>query len=70
MHLRINRGSWTILRRSCMARTSTRRWKGCPMCKYWKFAGFGDAVRVPPRVLRQLGGRTRRVSRHDVSSGE
>ena len=25
-----------------MARTSTRRTKGCPMCKPWKFAGTRD----------------------------
>jgi hypothetical protein len=48
-----------------MARTSTRRTKGCPLCKPWKFAGHGDTYRVPPRVLRHLG-RTRRWNRHHV----
>jgi hypothetical protein len=50
-----------------MARTSSRRWKGCAMCKPWKFAGYGDAERMPYAALRQFptsGGQ--RVSRHDV----
>jgi hypothetical protein len=29
-----------------MARTSNRRWKGCPMCKPHKIAGNGDAERM------------------------
>ena len=48
-----------------MARTSSRRWKGCAQCKYWKFAGYGDAVRTPPRELRRMGGRVKRVRRRD-----
>jgi hypothetical protein len=51
-----------------MARTSTRRWKGCRLCKMHKHAGHGDAVRIPAAALRQMGGRTRRVSRHDIPS--
>jgi hypothetical protein len=50
-----------------MARTSTRRTKGCPMCKPWKFAGHGDSYRQPPRVQRQFG-RTRRWNRHEIPS--
>jgi hypothetical protein len=53
-----------------MPRTSNRRWKGCPMCKYFKYAGFGDAVRIPPKELRKMGGKTRRVSRHDIERDE
>lgn len=48
-----------------MARTSTRRTKGCPMCKPWKFAGHGDSYRQPPRVQRQFG-RARRWNRHEI----
>jgi hypothetical protein len=36
------------------------------MCKYHKHAGFGDAIRIPAAALRRMGGRTRRVSRHDI----
>lgn len=49
-----------------MARTSTRRWKGCAMCKYYKFAGYGDATRMPWSAVRKMG-KKRRLSRHDVS---
>ena len=35
-----------------MARTSTRRTKGCPMCKPWTFAGRADSYRQPLRVQR------------------
>lgn len=48
-----------------MARTSNRRWKGCPICKWHKFAGHGDAKRTPTAALRQLG-RTKRYNRHDI----
>jgi hypothetical protein len=49
-----------------MARTSTRRWKGCQLCKPWKFAGHGDGERIPARELRRMGGIRRRVSRKDA----
>jgi hypothetical protein len=49
-----------------MARTSGRRWKGCQLCKPWKHAGQGDAVRIPPSVLRATGGRTRRITRRSI----
>ncbi len=52
-----------------MARTSTRRTKGCPMCKPWKFAGHGDSYRQPPRVQRQFG-RTRRWNRHEIPAND
>ena len=48
-----------------MARTSTRRWKGCPMCKYHKDASYGDVVRMPPSALRQFPSE-RGANRHDV----
>ena len=51
-----------------MARTSSRRWKGCAMCKPWKFAGHGDSLRIPPQELRRMGGKRRRVSRKDVTA--
>lgn len=50
-----------------MARTSTRRWKGCRLCKMHKHAGHGDAERIPPRELRRMGGKRKRVSRKDIS---
>jgi hypothetical protein len=37
-----------------MARTSTRRTKGCPMCKPWKFAGHGDSYRQPPGFIQDF----------------
>jgi len=48
-----------------MARTSSRRWKGCRLCKPHKDARHGDAYRMPPSALRHFG-RSRRVSRRDV----
>lgn len=36
------------------------------MCKYWKFAGFGDSERIPVRELRRMGGKRKRVSRNDI----
>lgn len=48
-----------------MARTSTRRWKGCQLCKPHKHAANGQAIRKPWRDLRILG-KKRRVSRHDL----
>jgi hypothetical protein len=53
-----------------MARTSSRRWKGCRLCKPHKNARHGDAVRMPAAALRQMGGRTRRVSRREVPAGD
>lgn len=37
------------------------------MCKHHKYAGHGDAVRMPWAALRQIG-KKRRVSRHDVGA--
>lgn len=48
-----------------MPRTSNRRWKGCAMCKDWKFAGHGDAYRMGSKLLKSIGA-VRRVSRHHV----
>jgi len=48
-----------------MARTSTRKSKGCPMCKYYKHMDHGQAIRKPFSELRKIG-KTRRVSRHDL----
>lgn len=51
-----------------MARTSTRRRKGCGLCKPWKHAGHGDAYRMPPSALRQFPApNSSRISRHDAS---
>jgi hypothetical protein len=52
-----------------VARTSTRRRKGCGLCKPWKHAGHGDSYRQPAQVQRQFGSR-RRWNRHDVASGK
>lgn len=48
-----------------MARTSTRRWKGCAMCKDHKIAGHGDSYRQPAQVAREMGS-DRRWNRHDL----
>ena len=48
-----------------MARTSSRRWKGCRLCKPHKHAGNGDAARKSVGELRQLG-KARRVRRHEL----
>lgn len=48
-----------------MARTSTRRRKGCGLCKPWKLASYGDAYRMPWSAVRQYG-KKRRVSRNDT----
>lgn len=52
-----------------VARTSSRRWKGCQLCKPYKHAGHGDAERKPTAELRQIGKR-RRVTRHDLGDAE
>lgn len=52
-----------------MARTSSRRWKGCRLCRPHKNAGHGDAARAPFRVNRQVG-KKRRWNRHDVDRSE
>jgi hypothetical protein len=50
-----------------MARTSNRRWKGCPMCKPHKIAGSGDAERMPYQARKQFPSRRgKRISRHDT----
>lgn len=48
-----------------MARTSTRQWKGCQLCKPHKHAALSRAEREPFAVLRRIGKR-RRVQRHDL----
>jgi hypothetical protein len=53
-----------------MARTGTRGWKGCAMCKYYKDRAFGDPVRIPASALRRMGGRAKRVSRNGISRAE
>jgi hypothetical protein len=53
-----------------MARTSTRGWKGCAMCKYYKDRAFGDPMRIPAPVLRRMGGRMKRVTRNSISRAE
>jgi hypothetical protein len=52
-----------------MARTSNRRWKGCPVCHPSKDARLGDAARAPWRVIRQVG-KKRRWNRHDIGRDE
>lgn len=54
-------GEWELV----MARTSSRRHKGCRICKPHKHAGNGDAARIPFRDVRKVG-RKRRWNRHDV----
>jgi hypothetical protein len=53
-----------------VARTGTRGWKGCAMCKYYKDRAYGDPVRIPASALRRMGGRARRVSRNSISQAE
>jgi len=53
-----------------MGRTSSRRRKGCQLCKPDKHAGNGDAVRIPAAAIRRMGGRTRRVSRRQVNADD
>lgn len=48
-----------------MARTSTRRRKGCGLCKPYKLANYGDAERMPFAVRRQYG-KKRRLGRGDI----
>lgn len=50
-----------------MARTSSRRWKGCRLCKPHKDARNGDSWRMPRSAVRQFPTRNgKRVSRRDV----
>lgn len=50
-----------------MARTSSRRWKGCTTCKPHKLAGHGDGYRMKRAAARQFPTRNgKRVNRHDV----
>lgn len=44
---------------------TSRRWSGCPMCKYYKFRDHGQAVRQPWAVQRKVG-KKRRLSRKDL----
>ncbi len=48
-----------------MAHSPHRRWKGCPMCKDYKFRDLGQARRKPIGELRKIG-KKRRVSRGDL----
>ena len=49
-----------------MTKLSThKRWKGCAMCKGYKFRDLGQAQRKPWSELRRLG-KSRRVTRHDL----
>jgi hypothetical protein len=48
-----------------MPRTSTRRWKGCQLCKPHKNASHGDSERMPWTVARKFG-KKRRASRKDI----
>src|ERR1700689_3903863 len=61
---------WAGLRSSRggpMARTSNRRWKGCPMCKPHKIAGNGDAERMPYSARKAFPSRKGKgISRHDA----
>lgn len=52
-----------------MARTSSRRWKGCPVCKPNKFAQQGDNYRISFKDLKKFG-RLKRVNRHDTDTQE
>jgi hypothetical protein len=53
-----------------MARTGTRGWKGCAMCKYYKDRAYGDPARIPASALRRMGGKSKRVSRNSISRTE
>ena len=54
-----------------MARTSTRRWKGCQMCKYYKDDSYGDATRIPYSALKDFPTPDgHKVNRHDVGLWE
>jgi hypothetical protein len=48
-----------------LAHSPHRRWKGCQLCKPWKFKDNGQAARKTVGELRQIG-RSRRVSRHGI----
>jgi hypothetical protein len=52
-----------------MAHSPHRRWKGCQLCKPYKFRDLGQAERKPWSELRKLGKR-RRVARHDLRGEE
>jgi hypothetical protein len=45
-----------------------KRWKGCQLCKPWKFRDDGQAHRQPTPVVR-LAGRDRRLRRHEAQDG-
>ena len=48
-----------------MAQSPHRRWKGCQLCKGYKFRDAGQSRRQPSSTLRKVGKR-RRVTRHDL----
>lgn len=48
-----------------MATSSTRRWKGCRLCKMHKHKDCGQAIRMPWKELRKLG-KKRKINRHAV----
>lgn len=50
-----------------MARTGTRGWKGCAMCKFWKDRAQGDPVRLDTHQIRSgNGAAVRRFTRHSI----
>lgn len=52
-----------------MARISSRRWKGCQLCKPHQHPANGAACRIPAAsVGRGHGGKVRRLSLHDIPS--
>jgi hypothetical protein len=59
------------LREKIMARTSTRGWKGCPMCKSWKDRANGDPIRFGrPGMWRASGGRRKRFTRRTIPADQ
>ncbi|MDQ1432569.1 MAG: hypothetical protein QOF40_3171 [Actinomycetota bacterium] len=48
-----------------MAHSPHRRWKGCQLCKGYKFRDNGQSHRQPLSTLRKVG-KLRRVTRHDL----
>jgi hypothetical protein len=48
-----------------MAHSPHRRWKGCGLCKPWKYKDHGRREREPWRVRREIG-KKRRLRRGDL----
>lgn len=52
-------------------RHTGKAYKGCcAMCAYHTLRGIGWDERVPGRVLKQFGGKTRRIKRNDIPRKE